>query len=106
MHETHLPSNKTDVAHVAPQHQHKPLRQYMRDAMCRYLSQLNGERPTNIYELVLGEIEPPLLETVMIHCKGNQSRAAKMLGLSRGTLRAYLKKYFENRKPGKQKLSG
>jgi len=43
--------------------------------------------------MVLGEVEKPLLEVVMKHTKGNQSNAAKALGLSRGTLRKKLKIY-------------
>jgi len=47
----------------------------------------------NVYDMVLGEVEKPLLEVVMKHTKGNQSNAAKALGLSRGTLRKKLKIY-------------
>jgi Fis family transcriptional regulator len=43
--------------------------------------------------MVLGEVEKPLLEVIMKHVKGNQSNAAKTLGLSRGTLRKKLKIY-------------
>lgn len=89
---------------VDAQQETKPLSECVRDSMQRYLSQLGAEKPFNLYDLVLEEIEAPLLETVMIFCKGNQSRAARMLGLSRGTLRTKLKKYFDNRKPGKGSL--
>ncbi|GJM07413.1 MAG: hypothetical protein DHS20C10_11470 [marine bacterium B5-7] len=100
MHPTSFKANTPETQ----QAQHKPLSECMRDSMRRYLTQLNGEQPFNLYDLVLEEIESPLLETVMIHCKGNQSKAARMLGLSRGTLRTKLKKYFDNRKPGKGAL--
>jgi Fis family transcriptional regulator len=46
-----------------------------------------------LYELVLGEVEPPLLRTVMEYTRGNQSRAAEILGINRGTLRKKLKTY-------------
>ncbi|MGD9153510.1 MAG: helix-turn-helix domain-containing protein [Gammaproteobacteria bacterium] len=47
----------------------------------------------NIYDMVLGDVEKPLLEAVMKHVNGNQSNAAKTLGLSCGTLREKLKIY-------------
>jgi Fis family transcriptional regulator len=46
-----------------------------------------------LYELILAEVEAPLMEAVMEYTKGNQSRAAIVLGLSRGTLRKKLKLY-------------
>jgi Fis family transcriptional regulator len=59
----------------------------------RYLYELDGERPNNMYELVLKQIEQPLFETILEHTKGNQSRAAELLGLNRGTLRKKLRNY-------------
>jgi len=44
--------------------------------------------------LVLGEVEPPLFETVMDYAQGNQSRAAEILGINRATLRKKLKHYY------------
>lgn len=52
-----------------------------------YFSQLDGETPVNLYGLVLAEVEKPLLEMVLHMTNGNQSKAAKILGISRGTLR-------------------
>ncbi len=43
--------------------------------------------------MVLCEVEAPLLETVMNHVKGNQTKASELLGLNRGTLRKKLKQY-------------
>lgn len=71
----------------------KPLRDNVKAAVKNYLSQLNGEDPTDLYELVLSEIEHPLLDVVMMYTRGNQTRAAAMLGINRGTLRKKLKKY-------------
>ena len=47
----------------------------------------------NIYDIFLSKIEEPLLKAIMNFCRGNQSKAAKFLGLSRGTLRKKLKQY-------------
>lgn len=59
----------------------------------RYLFELEGTQPNNMYELVLRQIEQPLFEAILEHTKGNQSRAAELLGLNRGTLRKKLRSY-------------
>lgn len=50
----------------------------------------------DVYDLVLSELEAPLLEEVMTYTRGNQTRAAILLGINRGTLRKKLKKYGMN----------
>ncbi len=62
-------------------------------SMQKYFKELDGEKATNIYYMVLKEVEQPLLETVMKECKGNQTLASQILGLNRGTLRNKLKDY-------------
>ena len=62
-------------------------------AMTNYFAQLGGQPPSNIYSMVMREVEKPLLEAVMDYTKGNQSKAAIILGISRGTLRKKLKQY-------------
>jgi Fis family transcriptional regulator len=59
----------------------------------RYLFELDGAQPSNMYDLVLRQVEQPLFEAVLEHTKGNQSRASEMLGLNRGTLRKKLRQY-------------
>lgn len=59
----------------------------------RFLYELDGSKPSDMYELVLRQIEQPLFEAILEHTKGNQSRAAEMLGLNRGTLRKKLRSY-------------
>jgi Fis family transcriptional regulator len=59
----------------------------------RYLFELDGTKPNNMYELVLRQIEKPLFEAILENTKGNQSRAAEILGLNRGTLRKKLRSY-------------
>ena len=69
------------------------LRDSVSNSIEKYLVQV-GEGPiNNLYDMVLGEIEEPLLKAVLSHTKFNQSRAANVLGLSRGTLRKKLKQY-------------
>jgi Fis family transcriptional regulator len=53
----------------------------------RYFKDMDGEKPTSIYEMVLKNIEKPMIETVLGKAEGNQSLAAEMLGVTRNTLR-------------------
>lgn len=71
----------------------KPLRDSVKQALRNYLSQLNGQDVNDLYEIVLAEVEHPMLDMVMQYTRGNQTRAALMLGINRGTLRKKLKKY-------------
>jgi Fis family transcriptional regulator, factor for inversion stimulation protein len=72
----------------------KPLSAVVSSALERYFKHLDGEEPIDLYKIVIGEFEPPLLEAMMYFAKGNQVRAAKLLGISRGTLRKKLMQYF------------
>lgn len=69
------------------------LRHAVKHSIRRYLYDLDGAQPNNMYDLVLREIELPLFEAILEHTKGNQSRAAELLGLNRGTLRKKLRSY-------------
>jgi len=71
----------------------RPLRDYTEEALQKYFGDLNGHRPGDLYELVLGEIEEPLFKTVLDYTKGNQSVAAEILGINRATLRKKLRHY-------------
>jgi DNA-binding protein Fis len=62
----------------------------------KYFAELKGTEPVDLYDLVLEEIETPLFKVVMEHCKYNQSKAAHVLGISRGTLRTKLRRYFDD----------
>ncbi len=70
-----------------------PIRSCVAEALDAYFRQLNGHSCEGLYKLVLAEVEQPLLETVMRYCGGNQTRAAQMLGINRGTLRKKLQQY-------------
>lgn len=69
------------------------LKQCVEETMQQYFHQLDGQPVTNIYDMVLSEVEAPLLAVVMRVCQGNQCRAAEMMGLSRGTLRKKLQQH-------------
>jgi Fis family transcriptional regulator len=59
----------------------------------RYFDDLDGETCTDLYTIILSQVERPLLETVLKHSHGNQSKAAKVLGINRNTLRKKMKQY-------------
>lgn len=74
----------------------KPLRDSVKQAVAKYLKELNNNDVDNLYELVLAELEAPLLEEVMKYTRGNQTRASVLMGINRGTLRKKLKQYGMN----------
>ena len=59
----------------------------------QYFNDLDGDQASTIYEMVINTVEKPLLLYIMNKAEGNQSKAAKMLGLNRNTLRKKLKQY-------------
>ena len=71
----------------------KPLKEEVRKAMKRYYGQLGSNMPIDVYKLVLDEVEPPLLRATMKFVNQNQSKASRILGMNRATLRTKLKKY-------------
>lgn len=62
-------------------------------SLSQFFQELDGHCPDNLYEMVLAQVEEPLLRLVMSYVAGNQSRAAECLGLNRGTLRKKLQTY-------------
>ena len=70
-----------------------PLRTQAEEALQCYFETLNGHKPARLYDLVMREVEEPLFKVVMDHVQGNQSRAATILGINRGTLRKKLREF-------------
>ena len=62
-------------------------------ALNDYFEHLDGHDTSDLYDMVLSQIEPPLLQTVLDITDGNQTRASEMLGINRGTLRKKLRQY-------------
>ena len=62
----------------------------VRRSLNRYFRDLDGQTPHAVYDMVLRTVERPMLEVVMKQAEGNQSVAAEILGISRGTLRRKL----------------
>ncbi len=74
-----------------------PLRDSVELAIRNFLSQFPMEGdPDNLYNLVMSEVEAPFFDVVMQYSRGNQTKAAKIMGINRGTLRKKLKQYDLN----------
>ena len=69
---------------------HEQLQACVRSNLQRYINDLQGQEPNNMYDMLLRVVEAPLLELVMEHTQHNQSKAAQWLGLNRNTLRKKL----------------
>lgn len=72
------------------------LQESVNHTLQQYIAKLDGQTPANLYDLVLAEVEKPLLEMVLNLTNNNQSKAAIILGLSRGTLRKKMAIYDLN----------
>ena len=59
----------------------------------QYFTDLSGENPNGVYDMVVHSVEKPLLLYIMNLAEGNQSKAADILGLNRNTLRKKLKQH-------------
>ena len=77
----------------APVPQAQTLRDSVSIALNNYFAHLERQQVTDVYEMVLSEVEAPLLEEVMKYTRNNQTKASILLGLNRGTLRKKLKQY-------------
>lgn len=86
-------SNVINLQNIKNESQGNGLNNTIRHSLSQFLDDLGDENPGNVYELVMQQIEAPLLELIMQHVDGNQSRAAEYLGINRGTLRKKLKTY-------------
>ncbi len=69
------------------------LKEAVKTAVTNYLRQLDGVSVRDLYKVILSTVEGPMLEVLMKHVKHNQSKAAELLGLSRGTTRKKLKEH-------------
>ena len=69
------------------------LKECVQKVLNNYLQDLGNYQPNNLHQLFISEVEKPLLEAVLTYTKGNQSMAAQMLGINRGTLRKKIIEY-------------
>ena len=93
------PSSKQSKSHKGP----PPLKESAAEAIAHFLSTLDGEGCSELYDMVLHQVEEPLLRAVMEYTQQNQSSADTMLGLNRGTLRKKLRQHGLLSEPEKPK---
>jgi len=70
-----------------------PLKRCVVEELARYFDALEDQPPCDLYKMVIGETEQALLQFVLDRAGGNQSRAAQLLGINRGTLRKKLRQH-------------
>ena len=89
------PSKKTEseALRVDRTHAREPLRQCVREAVDHYFRELDGHETCGLFDLVLSEVEAPLIESVLEHTRGNYTKAATLLGVNRATLRKKIRRY-------------
>ena len=75
----------------APQMPAGKIKECIYEVLETYFNDLNGHKGSGLYQMLLKEVERPLLEMVLRHTRGNQTKAAEMLGINRGTLRKKLR---------------
>ncbi len=68
----------------------KTIEECIRDSLEQYFRDLRGTEPHSVHDMIVRTVEKPLLEVVMKHADGNQSKAAEWLGINRNTLRRKL----------------
>ena len=87
---------ETQAAPVATTIQDKEhgLQELVYGLVTRFLAENKNKSINDLYDMILCEVEPPILQAVMEKRRGNQLQAAKMLGISRGTIRKKLQRYF------------
>ena len=71
----------------------KTINKSVQESVEEYLQTMGDESVSGLYEMVMSEVEAPLLRSVLVFTNYNQSQSAEILGLSRGTLRKKLRKY-------------
>ena len=87
-----LASQKATNDRSSPTHfGEESLSTHVERAVRQYFKILEGAEPTNLFEIMLQQLEKPLLSVVLEQTRGNQSKTAEILGLNRGTLRKKLK---------------
>lgn len=69
------------------------LRAFVGSSVRRYFEDMGNTEPENLHHQVLAQVEPPLIEETLAFTGGNQSRAARILGMTRNTLRSKLRRY-------------
>ncbi len=87
------PPKSVSALRVDMRRENQPLRECVSDAIEEYFSVLDGHDCSGLFEMVMREVEEPLLRSVLDHTDGNQTRASEVLGINRSTLRKKLRQH-------------
>ncbi len=87
------PQETLETPRAFTERRKKPLAACVEIALAHYFNDLDGHSAGDLYEMVMSEVEPPLLRAVLQHTRGNQTLAAEILGINRNTLRKKIDKY-------------
>jgi Fis family transcriptional regulator len=69
------------------------LRDTVKASIRRYLEDMDTTEPDSLHRRLLEQVEPPLIEETLSYTSGNQTRAARILGMTRNTLRSKMRAY-------------
>lgn len=87
------PPSDSHERRVGPVDRRGILAMVTRDTIEKYFADLDGERPTDLHDLVMSQVESVLVDTVLEYTGSNQSEAARWLGINRNTLRKKMEIY-------------
>jgi len=81
----------TQIISGSQQPQRTELQKCVDAELTKYFAMLENDPPTDLYRLVMSQVESAVINYVLDVCGNNQSRAAVYLGISRGKLRSRIK---------------
>ncbi len=87
-------NNNLDPSKI-PNHElaKQPISDCVKDALQTYFLDMGDHEISKLHDLIISQVEKPLFEVVLEQSRGNMTKASRILGLNRGTLRTRLKKY-------------
>ena len=74
--------------------QSKSLSEQVTETLEVYFDNLQDEKTSDLYEMVIQQVEKPLIEFVLAKTENNQTQTAQILGINRNTLRKKMQKYL------------
>ena len=69
------------------------LEKWLNKTVKEYVGHMDGQKNGDLFDLIVGGVEKPLVEIVLDKTNGNQTQAANILGINRNTLRKKIKDY-------------